>query len=155
MESYIILSLIFILSIIAKNKSLMWAIFIVFCFKLLFNLIPSMNKYWGVLKDKSIYIGIIIISVYILVPVANGSIGFKEMFNTFSTKLGLIALLTGIIASILSTKGIMLQSENPEVTVSLMLGTIIGVVFLGGTATGPIVAGGIAYLLYTIINKLF
>ena len=38
---------------------------------------------------------------------------------------------------------------------SLVIGTIIGVVFLKGVAAGPVIAAGITYYLVTLLNLSF
>ena len=46
-------------------------------------------------------------------------------------------------------------SSTPQVTVALVIGTIIGVVFLKGVAAGPVIAAGITYYLVTLLNLSF
>ncbi|MCT3614998.1 DUF441 domain-containing protein, partial [Lactobacillus acidophilus] len=43
----------------------------------------------------------------------------------------------------------------PQVTVALVLGTIIGVVAFKGVAAGPVIASGMTYLVVTLFNLHF
>ncbi|MGC3657897.1 DUF441 family protein, partial [Enterococcus faecalis] len=49
----------------------------------------------------------------------------------------------------LSSKGVGLINQSPEITVALVFGTILGVVFLKGIAAGPIIASGMMYVIIT------
>ena len=44
---------------------------------------------------------------------------------------------------------------QPEITVALVFGTIIGVVFMKGVAAGPVIASGITYCILQIINIIW
>lgn len=149
MEGYIILGIILILALLSKNTTLCYAVIIVLLFSLLSNNKDNVLK---TVKSKSLTIGLIFISVYILVPVAMGNVGFKDLLLTSTNKIGVIGLISGILVSILSTKGISIQSDMPQLTITLMIGTIIGILFFKGTASGPIIAGGITYTILYIID---
>lgn len=45
-----------------------------------------------------------------------------------------------------------LINQSPEVTVALVFGTIMGVVFLKGVAAGPVIAAGITYCIMQVIQ---
>jgi UPF0756 membrane protein JDM1_1594 len=55
---------------------------------------------------------------------------------------------------LLSARGVNLLHGQPEITVALVIGTIIGVVFFKGVAAGPVIASGITYCILQII-KMF
>ncbi|KAF0803020.1 DUF441 family protein, partial [Pediococcus acidilactici] len=93
-----------------------------------------------------------IISVAILVPIATGRIGIMDLINSFKSPVGWIAVACGILVSLLSYQGVGFLSASPEVTVALVMGTIIGVVFMNGIAAGPIIASGIAYLIIQLLQ---
>lgn len=151
MDSIILLLIILLLAIISKNTALIYAVIIIFIIKML----PNSDNLLKIARKKSILIGITILCIYILSPIADGSITSKDLIKYLYSPIGIIAILIGILASILSTKGIYLQSIRPEITVPLMLGTIIGIVFFKGTASGPIVAGGITYFVIILIELFY
>lgn len=148
MGSWIFLLVILFVSYISNNRIMIYATMFVMIIKTL----PKNEFTFNILKSKSMYIGVLIITIGILTPIATGEVGLKELLETFKSFYGWVAMLAGITVSILSRYGINYQSDRPEITVSLMVGTIIGVVLLNGVAAGPVIAGGITYVLVTIIT---
>lgn len=146
----LVLISIVILSIITKNYPLLWASIIVFVLGQL-NLSENIQKN---IKNKSLLIGLFFICMYILIPIIQNKITIKNVLEISKTKIGIVGLIIGICVSILSTKGISLQTQLPEITISLILGTIIGIVFFKGTASGTVVAGGLAYFVIYILKLL-
>lgn len=150
MQSYIFLILISIIGLLSKNKIVMYAALSLIVIKL----IPNINTYLVGFKSKGLKFGIFLITLAILVPIATGDIGFKDLIATLKNRDGIIALIVGIFASYLATKGINLQEIQPQIAVFVSLGIITGVVLIGGSAVGPIVASGITYLVLKLINYL-
>lgn len=146
----LVLISIVILSIITKNYPLLWASIIVFVLGQL-NLSENIQKN---IKNKSLLVGLFFICIYILIPIIQNKITIKNVLEISKTKIGIVGLIIGICVSILSTKGISLQTQLPEITISLILGTIIGIVFFKGTASGTVVAGGLAYFVIYILKLL-
>lgn len=148
MESWLFLIGILLVSWLGKNQSLMIATIAV----LLFKLLPNSAKLFSVIDKEGINWGVTIISVAILVPIATGRIGIMDLINSFKSPVGWIAVACGILVSLLSYQGVGFLSASPEVTVALVMGTIIGVVFMNGIAAGPIIASGIAYLIIQLLQ---
>lgn len=148
MGSWLFLGIILIIAWTAKNQSLLIATGIV----LLIKLLPQSSKILDLIGSKGINWGVTVISVAILVPIAKGDIGFQDLLDSVKTPLGWIALFCGGLVAILSSKGVHLIADSPEVIVTLVLGTIIGVVFFKGIAAGPIIASGITYYVMTAIQ---
>ncbi|KAF0427019.1 DUF441 domain-containing protein [Pediococcus acidilactici] len=148
MESWLFLAGILLVSWLGKNQSLMIATIAV----LLFKLIPNSDKLFSIIDKQGINWGVTIISVAILVPIATGRIGIMDLINSFKSPVGWIAVACGILVSLLSYQGVGFLSASPEVTVALVMGTIIGVVFMNGIAAGPIIASGIAYLIIQLLQ---
>ena len=120
------------------------------------KLFPFLSqKLYPVIQAKGINWGVTIISVAILIPIATGQIQFKDLINAMKTPAGWIAVVCGILVAILSKHGVNLLSSTPQVTVALVIGTIIGVEFLKGVAAGPVIADGITYYLVTLLNLSF
>ena len=59
----------------------------------------------------------------------------------------LAAVLVGVLVAWLAGRGVPLMSEQPVLVTGLLLGTIIGVAFLGGIPVGPLIAAGILSLI--------
>ncbi|MCD4926570.1 DUF441 family protein, partial [Enterococcus faecalis] len=71
MESWLFLLLIALIAFVAKNQSLLIASVVVLALKAL----PNSAKIMSWLSDKGINLGVTIISITILVPIATGQIG--------------------------------------------------------------------------------
>lgn len=125
MESWLFLLLIALIAFVAKNQSLLIASVVVLALKAL----PNSAKIMSWLSDKGINLGVTIISITILVPIATGQIGLKDLIQSFKTPMGWLGILCGILVAVLSSKGVGLINQSPEITVALVFGTILGVVF--------------------------
>ncbi len=162
MESFIFLGLILLVGTITHNKSIIYATIFVLILKVLFN-ITEIYKIKGInignwivqFRKEGINWGVLVITIAILIPIATGEIGFSHLLNAFKSPIGWIAIISGITVSILSSKGVGLLSGQPEITVALVIGTIMGVVFFKGIAAGPVIASGITFCLLQIIELFF
>lgn len=143
MESWLFLGLIMLVALLAKNQSLIIAT----GFVLLFKLLPSSKLILTWLQGKGINIGVTIITAAILVPIATGEISLKDLLDAFKSPMGWVAIFCGGLVAVLSSKGVGLIASDPQITVALVFGTILGVVFLKGIAAGPVIASGIAYCI--------
>lgn len=146
-ESWIFLLLIALVAFLGKNQSLLIAVGVVIALKL----IPLAAPVLTLIHAKGINWGVTIISIAILVPIATGEIGLRDLINAFKSPIGWVAIVCGILVAMLSAKGVGLIADSPEVTVALVLGTIIGVVFLKGIAAGPVIAAGITYCIMQVL----
>lgn len=149
-ESWLFLGIILLVAVLGKNQSLIIAAAVV----LILKLFPFSNKLFPIINAKGINWGVTIISIAILIPIATGRIGFKDLFNAFKSPVGFIAVACGILVAVWSSKGVGLLAQSPEITVALVFGTIMGVVFLKGIAAGPVIASGITYTILTVFNLL-
>ena len=146
MEAWLFLFLVFLAAFFGKNNSLIIACIVVAVIKLL----PFADKWFSVLQAKGINWGVTIISIAILVPIATGKITLQDMFKAFKTPAGWIAVACGILVAVLSQ-----LAAVPQVTVMLVIGTILGVVFLKGVAAGPVIASGMAYVIISLLGLSF
>lgn len=148
MESWLFLGLIMLVAVLAKNQSLMLAT----GFILLVKFIPASKDFLTWLQGKGINIGVTIITAAILVPIATGDIGLKDLLDAFKSPMGWVAIFCGGLVTVLSSKGVGLIATDPQITVALVFGTILGVVFLKGIAAGPVIASGIAYCILQLFS---
>ena len=151
MESWLFLALILFVGFITKNQSIVIATIFVMILKFL----PHTDKLMAQFRTKGINWGVLIITIAILIPIATGEIGFSHLLSAFKTPIGWVAIISGISVSILSSKGVGLLTGQPEITVALVLGTIMGIVFFKGIAAGPVIAGGITFCILRIIELFF
>lgn len=148
MESWLFLGLIMLVAVLAKNQSLMLAT----GFILLVKFIPASKDFLTWLQGKGINIGVTIITAAILVPIATGDIGLKDLLDAFKSPMGWVAIFCGGLVAVLSSKGVGLIATDPQITVALVFGTILGVIFLKGIAAGPVIASGIAYCILQLFS---
>lgn len=151
MESWLFLAVILLIAAIGKNMSLIIATVFVMILKLL----PFATKWMPIIEAKGINWGVTVISVAILIPIATGRIGFNDLIKAFKTPAGWIAVAAGIAVAILSKYGVDQLAAVPQVTVALVLGTIIGVVAFKGVAAGPVIASGMTYVIVSLLNLHF
>ncbi|WP_390404536.1 DUF441 domain-containing protein [Lacticaseibacillus jixiensis] len=148
MESWLFLLGIFIIAALAKNKSLMIGV----GFVMLLKALPPFAPFLKTLQSQGINWGVTVISAAIMVPIATGEIGFKELAKVLREPAGWIAIAMGVLVAVLSAKGVGLLANSPEMTVALVFGTIMGVVLLKGIAAGPVIASGMTYVVLTVLN---
>lgn len=143
--SFFILLGIAALCYLTKNNTVTFAVLILLIFKL-----TPLSTYFPVLNRYGLTVGIVILTAGMMVPLANGSIGVKELIKSFTTWQSILAILAGILVSWLATRGVSLLNANPVIINGLIIGTLIGVAFLKGIPAGPIIAAG---MLSLIIGK--
>ena len=89
-----------------------------------------------------IKIGIIILTIGVLAPLVSGKIQLPDLSSFLNWKMG-VSILIGAFVAWLAGKGVPLMGEQPVLVTGLLIGTIIGVSFLGGIPVGPLIAAGI------------
>lgn len=150
-SSTFFLILIFILAYIGKNQSIMMAVYVLLGIQLL----KLDEKMFPFIQQKGMTIGITVITISVLIPIATGEIGFKELVDSGKSYYGWIALGSGLFVAIVARGGLDLLANDPHLTTALVMGTIIAVVFLQGVAVGPMIGAGIAYMIIRIVDFLF
>lgn len=98
--------------------------------------------------------GIILMIISILIPFAAGGITVREIYATTFSMDGFIAMVVGVLAAVLGSRGVSFLKESPEVMVGLVFGSIIGASFFKGIPTGPLVAAGMAAVLVQLVKWL-
>lgn len=136
------LLIILVLSVIGNNHSVSIAASILLLIKLL-----GLDTWFPLIESHGIDIGIIILTLAVLTPLAQGAITTEGIFSSLKTPLGLVAVMVGIFVAWVAALGVPFMKETPEVVTALVVGTIAGVCFFKGLAVGPLIAGGIVALL--------
>lgn len=104
------------------------------------------------IQTKGIHWGVTIITIAVLVPIATGDIGFKQLGDAIKSSVAWIALVSGIVVALLARGGIDLLADDPHITTALVFGTILAVAIFKGVAVGPLVGAGIAYVVMKFMN---
>lgn len=136
------LLIILALSIIGNNHTVSVA-------ALVLLLIPQLGleNYFQFIDKHGINIGIIILTIAVLSPVAQGRIAMNEVLAIFKAPVGLLAVVIGVFLAWVAGQGVIFMKDSPETVTALVVGTIIGVCFFRGLPVGPLIAGGLVALL--------
>ena len=103
------------------------------------------------MEERGIELGLFFLMIAVLAPLALERVGIKEIMITFSSLSGILAIAGGIIATRLNGMGLTLLDNQPQIILGLVIGSVIGIVFLRGVPVGPLMAGGItAFFLYLL-----
>jgi uncharacterized membrane protein (DUF441 family) len=148
MEPFIFLVGLLIIGVAAKNQSLMIAV----VFLLVLKFTGLGGKWFSVFQQKGINWGVTIITIAVLIPIATGEIGFKQLQESLRSTYAWIALLSGIFVAVIASKGLHLLQDDPHITAALVFGTILAVALFKGVAVGPLIGAGIAYLAMKIVG---
>ncbi|PGZ85522.1 DUF441 domain-containing protein [Bacillus sp. AFS029533] len=149
-ESTIFLLVLLLVGAIAKNNSLIISIIVL----LVLKYTPLGVRVFPYMQSKGINLGVTIITIAVLVPIATGEIGFKNLIDALKTPVAWIALLSGIAVALLAKGGVQLLATSPQITAALVLGTVLSVAVFKGVAVGPLIGAGIAYLFIWIVELI-
>ncbi len=119
---------------------------------LVIKFVGAGDKIFPFIQDKGINLGVTVLTVAVLTPIAVGEIGFKQLSEAARSSYAWIALASGILVALIGATGIDLLRNDPHITTALVLGTIIAVAFFNGVAVGPVIGAGIAYLAMRIVQ---
>lgn len=114
----------------------------------------NLQRIYPLLERRALEAGLIFLVVSVLVPFAAGRVSSRDMLYSFISLPGLIAIVSGIIATHMNCQGLELLQRFPHMMIGMIIGSIIGVAFFGGIPVGPLMAGGIAALLVQLVSWL-
>ncbi|QGM80920.1 DUF441 domain-containing protein [Otariodibacter oris] len=136
----LLLVILIVLGLLSQNSSvtISAAILLIMQQTFLSQYLPTMDKY-------GMKIGVIILTVGVLSPLVYGRISLPEIAQLVNLKM-ILAIITGIAVAWLGGRGVSLMGSQPVLVTGLLIGTIIGVAFLGGIPVGPLIAAGILSL---------
>lgn len=149
-QSILFLFILLAIGLLAKNQSLTIAVLVL----LLVKWTPLDEKLFPYLQQKGINFGVTIITIAVLVPIASGEIGFRQLTEAIKSYYAWIALASGIAVALLAKGGLSLLASDPHITTALVLGTVIAVALFNGVAVGPLVGAGIAYMVLHVVQIL-
>lgn len=98
-------------------------------------------------QQHGLNIGIIILTIGVLVPIASGKIAGESILKSFLSWKSLLAIAIGVFVAWLGGRGVKLMSNQPDIVAGLLIGTVAGVAVLRGVPVGPLIAAGILSLL--------
>ena len=139
-----------VIGIIAKNSSLIVAVAVL----LVIKIVGLDSKLFPTIQSKGINWGVTIITIAVLVPIATGEIGFKQLQDAVKSSYAWVALGAGIAVALIAKSGLTLLANDPHITTALVFGTILAVALFQGVAVGPLIGAGIAYLVMRVIQYI-
>ncbi|HDR1061898.1 DUF441 domain-containing protein [Pasteurella multocida] len=102
-------------------------------------------KYIPFMEKHGITLGIIILTIGVLSPIVSGKIQLPHLAVFLNWKMWL-AVVVGLLVAWLGGRGVRLMGAQPVLLTGLLVGTILGVAFVGGIPVGPLIAAGILSL---------
>ena len=113
---------------------------------IVFKLTP-LNEFFPLLQEHGLNIGIIILTIGVLTPIASGKIPGELILKSFLSWKSLLAIAIGLVVAWLGGRGVKLMTNQPNVVAGLLIGTVAGVALLRGVPVGPLIAAGLLSLL--------
>lgn len=147
-QAVLFLVLLLGVALVAKNQSLIIAVLVL----LIIKAIGFDGKLLTLVQTKGINVGITIITIAVLAPIASGEIGFNNLSSAFKSPFAWVALVSGILVALLAKGGVELLAQDPHITTALVFGTILAVSVFNGVAVGPLIGAGIAYYAMKIFE---
>lgn len=149
-EAYILLFVILLLGLVARNLSVIVAVSILLALKLL-----RIKVVLNFFDQKGIDIGLTIMMVALLAPVALGTFGVDKFAKFVREPIGILAVIIGIAVTVIARQGVDLMATNPIIVPMAIAGIIIGVVLLKGVPVGPLVASGLTATIWWFLKIFF
>lgn len=136
----IFLAVLILLGVLSHNHSVTISAIVLLLFQQTFltNYLPWVEKY-------GLTVGIIILTIGVLAPIVSGRIQLPAFSELLDWKV-ILAIATGVLVAWFGGRGVGLLANQPMLITGLIIGTIIGVAFLGGVPVGPLIAAGILSL---------
>lgn len=141
--SFFILLVLAALSAFSHNMTVTIAI----GFLLIVRLVPPLNATFPWIEKQGVTLGIIILTIGVMAPLASGSLPGSTLLQSFMHWKSLLAIAVGIFVSWVGGRGVSLMSSQPTVVGGLLIGTLIGVSLFRGVPVGPLIAAGLVSLV--------
>lgn len=112
----------------------------------------GMTDVFQFLDTHGVQIGVIFLMLGLLLPFASSKMGLSETARSLLSPVGLLAVLFGVGAAYFAAQGVSMLQHHPEMLIGLVVGSVIGVQYFGGIPAGPLVAAGMAALVYKLFR---
>jgi uncharacterized membrane protein (DUF441 family) len=130
------------LGVISKNHTIAIALLLLALLRL-----THQHRIIPVLEKHGITLGVIVLTVGVMSPLASGKVGAAELMGAFTNWRSIAAVGVGALVAYLGGRGVRLMSDQPLMVNGLLLGTVIGVAVFRGVPVGPLIAAGILAIL--------
>ena len=109
--------------------------------------VTHMDQVFPWIEKYGLTIGIIILTIGVMTPIASGKISLDTMLHSFLNWKSILAIVIGVLVSYLGGRGVTLMGNQPTLVAGLLIGTVLGVAIFGGVPVGPLIAAGILSML--------
>jgi uncharacterized membrane protein (DUF441 family) len=99
------------------------------------------------LDHRGTGLGVFLLVLSLLAPVASDRLSLRGFFGELARPSGLVGVAVAAAAAYLGRGGVDFLKAYPAALVGLVVGSLVGTVFLGGVPTGPLIAAGATALL--------
>jgi uncharacterized membrane protein (DUF441 family) len=144
----LLLLLFLALGIVGNNPSISISVTV-----LLFLRLIHFDRAFGYLEQYGLQVGIIILTIGVMAPVASGKISPDTIVKTLTDWKALLAVAIGLFVAFLGGRGAHLLTANPLMVTGLLVGTILGVTFFRGVPVGPLIAAGMLGFILQFLPK--
>lgn len=102
----------------------------------------ALVQFVPLVEKHGLNIGIIFLTVGVLSPLVSGRVQVPPVAEFLNFKI-IASVLIGIFVAWLAGRGVFLMGQQPVLVAGLLIGTVIGVAFMGGIPVGPLIEAGI------------
>ncbi|MFO7255486.1 MULTISPECIES: DUF441 family protein [Limnochorda] len=104
------------------------------------------------LEEYTLSLGILLLLISLLLPFARGHLGLAQAAVQMVSLPGLVAVVVGALSAWLAAQGVNLLQHRPETMLGMVMGSVMGVLWLEGIPAGPLVAAGLAAVLLRFLG---
>ncbi|AEG61246.1 DUF441 domain-containing protein [Desulforamulus ruminis] len=108
-------------------------------------------RFFSLLDRRGLEVGLIFLMLSVLVPLAHDNMAYLDLLKKTLSPHGILAMIGGALATHMNGEGLKLLKLDPQLIFGMVLGSIIGIVFLGGIPIGPLMAAGLTALFLEVI----
>ncbi|MFW6238274.1 MAG: DUF441 family protein [Halanaerobiales bacterium] len=144
-----LLVIIFVLGILANSRIVVLASALLLLLKAL-----QIDGFFRFFSDHGIEIGLVFLLLAVLSSLLVNPVDWEELKLTFVSKEGIVAVLAGLTATRFNKLGLNLLNNTPQIIIGIIIGSLLGIVFLKGIPVGPMMAAGLTALLLRAVELL-
>lgn len=124
------------------------------CILLIIKL-TKVTSLFPLLDRRGLELGLLFLMISVLIPFATEKVTARDIWQTFTTVPGILAILGGALATYMNGQGLALLKVDPELLAGLVVGGIIGIIFFHGQPVGPLMAAGLTALFLKIFQWIW
>ncbi len=104
------------------------------------------------LTERGTALGIFVLIISLMAPVAADRLSLRGFAGELFRPSGLIAVGAAAVAAYFGRGGVNFLHSYPAALVGILVGSVVGTIFLRGVPTGPLIAAGFTALLLQVLG---